>query len=479
MTIKDINAVNFAAGRLVDSENSDIQSMMNLLYMEGNKSSMEEILPIRDKELKIISDINELPSGVLKNKNWTYFQTSGGYIIGTNSASTDVRIYKEDGTEMSIIAGDPHVSENGSRNKDGAVTWNFHYGDNSYFNLDDGTQILFNSVKNWRYDEYGQPIYHNRGLIIKDGNKKASFGLSLDDETMMKTEVVDFDGSKNFEDLGVEGSGIFAWSEKANEGRGGWTVAQKDLLFYDVAYESWVDYRTKDSGFDGQIAEERGNQVDYLSKLSMELIKESSNSSNLDTLKNFVRILEFGTAEDLKEFYSLNYRSLEKGIKELKATNNEDINELLTLMMNEIGTHLSTNDSGRASLTQKEKNANISSLNLIGTRLSKLGEDIRIPGQGEGSGDQKVPKGLEGFMHYITEGDAENAIKFYQSNYRSIEKDANKAENATLSEQIKLISDLVIDLNSKIESDPENETKYLQQIKNLELTISRLEKLLA
>jgi uncharacterized protein YukE len=214
----------------------------------------------------------------------TVFKTSGGYYISTDieEDGNQVKIYDKEGKEISKMWGDPHVDEN----QDGVDDW--HFGDDSYFLLPDGTEILFNTQEIQEGEHAGAHV--TRGLQIRDGSQLAKIGLDLDDETLVETAITRNDDTEsNFDKLGdrANGAGVFAYSLDANNGKGGWAI-HHDGKFYDVADESWDSY-LQNKDFNDQI--EGG-------PLEIDIDSEDAVQEFLDKLDNIGRNLS-GIQEDL------------------------------------------------------------------------------------------------------------------------------------------------------------------------------------
>ena len=315
----------------------------------------------------------DLPQGI--TNLGTTFKTSGGYYISTdiqNGAGHQVRIYDNNGKQLSYIAGDPHVDDNG----DGQ--WDWHFGNDSYFILPDGTEILFNTK------EVTPGVYVTKGLQIKDGDQLGLTGLNQDDTSIMNTGIQDINPANHdsFYFLGKDedGAGVFAWSDQANNNRGGWTIFQNNG-FYDVADETWQGY-LENKGFQGQItgstlntqfhreiAEKLGtrmgsnpspstnqaptpqaggstgtsnpvNQGTTAPNTGNTTVATGTRTANANTGNNtvdrFVDILHNGSVEDLLDYYKENYRSIEKFYKEVEAAELEKLINDLTSKINNL-----------------------------------------------------------------------------------------------------------------------------------------------
>jgi hypothetical protein len=239
--------------------------------------------PKLETGLEIVAP-KDLPRGV--SNLGTTFKTSGGFYITTDVNAQGeghrTQIYNEKGEILSDIWGDPHVTENKkwdptTSNSNNNHNSNFHFGDNSYFILPDGTEILFNTK------EISEGVYVTKGLQIKDGSQLGTVGLDIDDSTGMKTEIKEID-NKNFESfrhLGEDGdgAGIFAWSDQANNGEGGWAIFI-DNAFYDVKDEHWDTYLNGGQSFRNQATGQAIN-----SGLFRDIVKDILGIENRDDEK--------------------------------------------------------------------------------------------------------------------------------------------------------------------------------------------------
>lgn len=405
-----------------------------------------------------------IPSGI--ENLGTVFKTSGGFYISTDVASADghqVKIYDENGKEISFIAGDPHVDEN----QDGQ--WDWHFGDDSYFVLPDGTEILFNTK------EISDGVFITKGLQIKDGSQLGTVGLGLDDATMLSTQVSNTNSNQsgNYSNLGdkADGAAVFAWSDEANNGRGGWAVLQDDNKFYDVADESWEDYLANKS-FQGQTT---GNALDIqfddghmdfiLDNLdtiadNLDNIGESINNIGGDinkvsnTLADAIMNKAIAT-ETILEMFKENYRSFEKYMKSLEEADKQQIINSLVERAKEI--------QGRTDLTDDQK-SNL--INDLVTMIRRIPTD-NPPSLGglTGGTDTQGIRSVSDFSNLVSNGATTNQqiLDTYSGNYRGIEKSiSNDSANASIEEIIR-------ELNSRIEDEEDEAAK-----KNLTIVRDRV-----
>jgi hypothetical protein len=190
--------------------------------------------------------------GLTKNKE-AFFKTKGGYKIVTtvNKGHDKVTIYNKDDEQITKIWGDPHVNEHG-------VT-EFHFGDDSTFILDDGTEIYVNSAFAKNYSEGAKKhgdtgVQYARGLYIIEDNDLYHVGRDLTDQkNSLEKEFVKYEGEGRrwdgmHSDKGeLKGAGVFAWSLEANQGAGGWAYQAENGKWQDVAKESFGTYKKKTS----------------------------------------------------------------------------------------------------------------------------------------------------------------------------------------------------------------------------------------
>ena len=181
------------------------------------------------------------------------FSSKGGYhiVTDTNKGGHQTKIYDASGKMITKVSGDPHVSEGSSTANRG---WDWHFGDDSTFILDDGTEILFNT-EHWGKNKKSERenIYITTGLYIISDNNVYQTGKDISDEgkrnadiTKLDISAIEFDATVKDAKLEENGADTFVYSQKANDGKGGWSVLTDTGTFEDVAFESWSDYRKAD-----------------------------------------------------------------------------------------------------------------------------------------------------------------------------------------------------------------------------------------
>ncbi len=187
--------------------------------------------------------------------------TRGGYTIITDVNDTrpeslgtnhNIIIKGPDGQVMSHIWGDPHVVENGGANV-------FHFGDDSTFILPDGTKIFMNTVP-WQGQE-GALVA--RGLVIDDGQRLFTTGtVTAGGRDISNTSMVEIprtsadyavlNNAALADQTSAVHSGVFAWSEAANNGLGGWAKQTSAGIFRDVKNEHFYTY-LQNLGYNDQL----------------------------------------------------------------------------------------------------------------------------------------------------------------------------------------------------------------------------------
>ena len=176
------------------------------------------------------------------------FSTEGGYHIATdtNKGGMTTKIYDSEGEMITRVWGDPHVNEGKSTANKGD---DWHFGDDSTFILDDGTEILFNTEAWGRKGEENN-IYVTNGLYIVSGDDVYHTGKDLTDEgpredsfKKLEMSAIEFDATHADAKAEDDGADTFVYSKAANEGNGGWAVLTDQGTFEDIAYESWGDYK--------------------------------------------------------------------------------------------------------------------------------------------------------------------------------------------------------------------------------------------
>jgi len=242
---------------------NDLAALQHILSGRTEPHTLATSIPTEVLE-EVVRGIRNPASGIEMNSTeagLTGVRTRGGYVIITDVNDTresslgtnhNIIIMGPDGELMSHIWGDPHVVENGGANT-------FHFGDDSTFILPDGTKIFMNTVP-WNGQE-GALVA--RGLVIDDGQSLFTTGqVTAGGRTISNTGMVNI--PRNHADHAVLNngaladrtsavhSGVFAWSEAANDGVGGWAMQMSPGVFRDVKNEHFYTY-LNNLGFNDQL----------------------------------------------------------------------------------------------------------------------------------------------------------------------------------------------------------------------------------
>jgi len=136
-------------------------------------------------------------------------------------AQYDIRVWDNEGNQLTRIWGDPHVDEGGETN--------WHFGEDSTFILPDGTKLCLDTEPNSAGEWYVE------GADIICGSSRFHFGTG--DEGGMTDDGFDWD--KQHADRSNDASaGVFAMAAT-----GQWAVQAADGHFYDINNESWSAYQ--------------------------------------------------------------------------------------------------------------------------------------------------------------------------------------------------------------------------------------------
>ncbi len=231
----------------------DFVALDNILSSKAATDYADSVMT--GKGSKITLDNGTQISHGLGN-NAVSFKTKGGYhiVTDTNSGGHQTKIFNSEGKMITHVSGDPHVNEGASTANGG---WDWHFGDDSTFILDDGTEILFNTTGN-----ASNNVYVTRGLYIISDDDVYQTGLDISDTgsrnselTKLEMSAIEFDATIADAKLEDDGADTFVYSKEANGGNGGWAVLTDEGTFEDIAYESWGDYRNVSQNkqtFDGQ-----------------------------------------------------------------------------------------------------------------------------------------------------------------------------------------------------------------------------------
>jgi hypothetical protein len=338
------------------SNNEKIGSIVN---PEGTVVSGAGISANQTEDAQIITeivndstDINETKdegpklTGEVLDNGYASIKTSSGYEILTNTrkGGDTVMIKDPNGKLITKIWGDPHVMDNGGGASDDS-RWDWHFGEDSAFILDDGTEIFVNT----KALESNAAVTFARGIYVKSSDNKTVMhtGMDLSDSWDNVTKDVvtmeDYNLDK-WEDLTKDlgngrADGTFAWSKDANEGNGGWTIYDENSAkFYDVKNEAFWSKFVKEeyAEFDDQLGTEikvsREAKIASLRGMDATRFDDFRNSENssvahenilLDlmsekkpqmVISTFLRMARSGSLTDKNiesfDFYAENYENL-------------------------------------------------------------------------------------------------------------------------------------------------------------------------
>jgi hypothetical protein len=146
------------------------------------------------------------------------FKTAAGYSIYFNKSQNELRIYSPNGTKLTDVWGDPHVTQ-----EDGS---NFNFANGSTFVLPDGTKICLTTR------DVGNGTYALKGIDILSGSSHAADGLSPeggDRSAKVTDDRVTWDAA-HADTQGGSSGGVFAL-----EDNGRWAIRGADGQFSDVA----------------------------------------------------------------------------------------------------------------------------------------------------------------------------------------------------------------------------------------------------
>ncbi|NQY79184.1 MAG: hypothetical protein HRT47_02610 [Candidatus Caenarcaniphilales bacterium] len=252
-------------GAIVDVDNkgqadlqNDFIALDNVLSSKASVEYAESVMTGTGSKITL-DDGSRISHGL--GNEAVSFKTKGGYhiVTDTNRGGHQTKIFDSTGKMLTHVSGDPHVNEGSSTANSG---WDWHFGDDSTFILDDGTEILFNTTGN-----ASNNVYTTRGLYIISDDDVYQTGLDLDDSgprnrelTKLDMTAVEFDATYADAKAEDDGADTFVYSKEANDGNGGWAVLTDEGTFEDIAYESWNDYRNHRANkqtFDGQTVDTR------------------------------------------------------------------------------------------------------------------------------------------------------------------------------------------------------------------------------
>jgi hypothetical protein len=260
--------INFNTASKIDITGDGVfrgtEDLVALQQIIGSRTAASQAIPgtsplSNDGQIK--SGTGNIPGGL------KHFNGRGAFFVSTDGSTilTDVNvgghttmIYNSAGKMLSRISGDPHVEDDsGVRGDD------WHFGNDSTFILADGTEIMFNTEGN-----FNNNVFVTTGLYIKSGNDVyqtgQSFGTSMTgvasssrarNSSISKLEISGTEFDAQYADAADDknGAGVFAYSQEANSGRGGWAAMTDGGNFRDVKYESWGNYlKSGQASFKGQ-----------------------------------------------------------------------------------------------------------------------------------------------------------------------------------------------------------------------------------
>lgn len=219
---------------------NDFVALSNMLSSKASVDYAESVMTGKGSKITLENG-KQVSHGL--GEHAVTFTTKGGYhiVTDTNNGGHQTKIFGADGKMLTHVSGDPHVNEGDSTKNTG---WDWHFGDDSTFILDDGTEILFNTTGNAKNN-----VYVTRGLYIISDDDVYQTGLDLSDtgkrnKNISKLDIsaVEFDALNADAKSEDNGADTFVYSKEANNGNGGWAVLTDDGTFEDVAYESWKTY---------------------------------------------------------------------------------------------------------------------------------------------------------------------------------------------------------------------------------------------
>jgi hypothetical protein len=291
--------VNFATASKIDITGDGTfngqEDLVALQQIIGSRTSLTQAVAQTStlaNNGQIKSGTGNVPGGLNNfNSRGAYFVTADGSTILTdvNVGGHETRIHDNTGKMITKIWGDPHVGDD----KNVAAGWDWHFGNDSTFILQDGTEIMFNTEGNENNN-----IYATTGLYIKSGNDVYQTGQSFGTS---KTGVASSSGARNsgiskleisatefdaqYADAANDrnGAGVFAYSAQANSGRGGWAVMTNGGVFQDVQNEAWGVYlqagkASFNGQYDGQVSVNKAQMIAALDGDAVRSFRSLSNS---------------------------------------------------------------------------------------------------------------------------------------------------------------------------------------------------------
>ena len=339
-----------------DYHNNLYDRTLSILAENGSKTIIQEIQNIND-ELNFI-ELDELKGHFDSRVNTDYidssfldgsktYRTTGNYIINAkfdndNARNNYIEIFyqndnDEDGDIDSFIRLSKIKIDNGKTFISESLTdpdKGFYINDDSYFVLPDGTEILMNTSSGLL-----------SGIKLKDEDKLISYGKSvlddssITDSTQIFTVEEDYDHYAYLKGLNGEldfntGASKFLLAHDLDTNNAEWSM-EKGKIYYDLdsnAEETRLDLSDPSKYLR---TEGTANSKDNLREQSLKLAKELNEDSDQLT-EAFGIVLEYGSADEVLDFYYENYRGIHKSISSLRYAVNSDNTETWTSQLENI-----------------------------------------------------------------------------------------------------------------------------------------------
>ena len=179
---------------------------------------------------EIKTEINDLGNAV--------FTTAAGYQIetDTNQGGHQTWIRNPEGETLAHIHGDPHVDLNADGQDD------FHFGDNSSFMLEDGSEVFLNTkdvagteqAAGYNHDK----IFITTGVYVKSGDNIAQTGEGTADDGVIEAGFqTDVDASELNVGTDADGAAVFGIGDDANA-----YIQDTEGEWNNLENESWEAY---------------------------------------------------------------------------------------------------------------------------------------------------------------------------------------------------------------------------------------------
>lgn len=278
----------------------DFVALSNMLSSKASVDYAESVMTGKGSKITLENG-KQVSHGL--GKHAVTFTTKGGYhiVTDTNNGGHQTKIFGADGKMLTHVSGDPHVNEGDSTKNKG---WDWHFGDDSTFILDDGTEILFNTTGN-----ASNNVYVTRGLYIISDDDVYQTGLDISDTgsrnselTKLEMSAIEFDATIADAKLEDDGADTFVYSKEANNGKGGWAVLTDDGTFEDVAYESWNKYK---KGAQDGVSQTFDNQtVDTGNAVNASITLEQKEAAlDGEAVRIYDRLEKAGATDNQKEAF--------------------------------------------------------------------------------------------------------------------------------------------------------------------------------